>query len=232
MKDVLRHYAEVGTLPAIRFIRKTIKYQSNNLKLTFSNDKLFFVNSLFYNSRHDILDWTYQELQSNLWKDKQIREDFLNAAARQGHLKLLQDNKSEIKPNLDLCINAAAGNHFDVVKWAFENGCHIASLSRIFSNSTGLIKEIQSTRHYAEDCASDVCMFAALNGNMEMLQWARNNRSPWDERTMCAAARGGYLDVLKWLRENNCPWDSRVYAFGLKGDVSRETLDAILNQKT
>jgi hypothetical protein len=40
-----------------------------------------------------------------------------------------------------------------------------------------------------------------------VLQWARENDCPWDERTCWAAAEGGHLETLKWARENGCPWN-------------------------
>jgi hypothetical protein len=43
-----------------------------------------------------------------------------------------------------------------------------------------------------------------------VLQWARANSCPWDEKTGYAAARGGHLEVLQWLRANGCPWDEET----------------------
>jgi len=38
-----------------------------------------------------------------------------------------------------------------------------------------------------------------------VLQWARANGAPWDERTCRDAAEGGHLDVLQWARANGAP---------------------------
>ena len=54
------------------------------------------------------------------------------------------------------------------------------------------------------------CMYAAIGGQLEMLQWARQNGCPWDEHTCACAAKGGHLEVLQWARENGCPFDPRV----------------------
>ena len=50
----------------------------------------------------------------------------------------------------------------------------------------------------ANDCPwdEDVCAFAASNGHLEVLQWAREHG--WDEITCALAADGGYLEVLRW----------------------------------
>jgi hypothetical protein len=51
---------------------------------------------------------------------------------------------------------------------------------------------------------------AAKYGHLEVLQWARANGCPWDEKTCLGAAEGGHLEVLLWARTNGCPWDERV----------------------
>ena len=53
----------------------------------------------------------------------------------------------------------------------------------------------------------DACRFAALDGNLDVLQWAREHGCEWDEGTCAYAAGGGHLDVLQWAREHGCEWD-------------------------
>jgi hypothetical protein len=55
-----------------------------------------------------------------------------------------------------------------------------------------------------------VCSSAALNGQLEVLKWARANGAPWNEWTCAYAAGGGHLEVLKWVQENGAPWDGFV----------------------
>ena len=45
----------------------------------------------------------------------------------------------------------------------------------------------------------------AEGGYLEVLQWARANDCPWDERTCAFAVEGGYLEVLHWACANGCP---------------------------
>ena len=47
--------------------------------------------------------------------------------------------------------------------------------------------------------------FAAENGHLIILRYARENGCPWDERTYAVAAEKGYLDILEYARENGCP---------------------------
>ena len=48
---------------------------------------------------------------------------------------------------------------------------------------------------------TEVVAHAAKGGNLEVLQWARANGCPWDERTR-RVARG---DILEWAVANGVP---------------------------
>jgi hypothetical protein len=56
-----------------------------------------------------------------------------------------------------------------------------------------------------------------LRGHLEMLQWLRANRCPWDEETCALAAEGGQPAVLRWAHANGCPWDHRTCANAAEG---------------
>jgi hypothetical protein len=56
----------------------------------------------------------------------------------------------------------------------------------------------------------EYCWRLAREGRLAVLQWARANDCPWDERTCAGAARGGHLGMLQWARANGCPWDERT----------------------
>jgi len=58
-----------------------------------------------------------------------------------------------------------------------------------------------------------ICPSSAEGGHLEVLQWARAQGCPWDERTCAWAARNGHLKVLKWARAQGCPWDERTCAY-------------------
>jgi hypothetical protein len=42
-----------------------------------------------------------------------------------------------------------------------------------------------------------------------MLQRARRDGCPWDDKTSLTAASRGKLDMLKWAVENGCPWNEQ-----------------------
>lgn len=51
-----------------------------------------------------------------------------------------------------------------------------------------------------------VCVGMSALGRLDLLQCARENDFPWDNRTCSTVAKWGYLDVLQWARSNGCPW--------------------------
>ena len=61
-----------------------------------------------------------------------------------------------------------------------------------------------------------VCAHAAKLGNLELLQWCRQNGYEWDYRTCKKAAKYGHLELLQWCRKNGCPWNSLVCASAAK----------------
>ena len=47
----------------------------------------------------------------------------------------------------------------------------------------------------------NLCTSAAKGGQLEVLEWLRENECPWDKNTCKEAASGGHLEVLMWARE-------------------------------
>ena len=69
---------------------------------------------------------------------------------------------------------------------------------------------------------------AALRGDLEALQWAREHGCPWDGRTWEFAAEGGHPAVFRWAWENDCEWDEedgcRLAARGGNLEVLKQAL--------
>jgi len=61
-------------------------------------------------------------------------------------------------------------------------------------------------REYGCPWHSDVCVLAAREGNLEMLQWARAQPQPcpWDYRVCRVATICGHTEILHWAKENGC----------------------------
>ena len=54
------------------------------------------------------------------------------------------------------------------------------------------------------DWDSWTCSYAALNGHLHVLKWARENGCEWNSYTCSNAALNGHFDVLQWARKNGC----------------------------
>jgi hypothetical protein len=55
-----------------------------------------------------------------------------------------------------------------------------------------------------------VCFWAAENDNFEMLKWAHEHGCQLDEEVCICAAQNNNFEMLKWAHENGCPWDKNV----------------------
>ena len=59
--------------------------------------------------------------------------------------------------------------------------------------------------------AIDICQALSV----ARLAWAKRSGCPWDERTCASAAVNGQLAVVQWAREQAdppCPWNERTCA--------------------
>jgi hypothetical protein len=72
---------------------------------------------------------------------------------------------------------------------------------------------------YAENCNCErlhndhICLYAATNGYLKILKWARINGCIWESNVCLYAAFNGHSETLKWARENGCTWDSYVCVY-------------------
>ena len=94
--------------------------------------------------------------------------------------------------NENTFIAVVTGGVLDVVKW-------------MRSSADAKLKDCWNTK---------ICAYAARNGHLAVLQWARAQDPPcdWDARVCRFAAQNGHLAVLQWARAQDppCPWDEYV----------------------
>ncbi|KAK3289193.1 hypothetical protein CYMTET_3354 [Cymbomonas tetramitiformis] len=84
--------------------------------------------------------------------------------------------------------------------------------------SQGNLEVLQWAREHGCPWDASTCQYAAAGGHLEVLQWAWEHGCPWDASTCYgAAAAGGHLEVLQWAREHGCPWDARTCAYAAAG---------------
>jgi len=53
----------------------------------------------------------------------------------------------------------------------------------------------------------DPTVVAAMNGQLEVLKWLKEQHYSWNEMVCYGAACNSHLEVLKWVLENGCEWD-------------------------
>jgi hypothetical protein len=94
------------------------------------------------------------------------------------------------------------------LQWAHQNGCEWDGFTWGCADPSCHPYLIEHGCPGTENA----CEWAASEGRLELLQWARQNGCPWNEDTCEYAARGGHLEVLQWAHENGCPWDEWTWA--------------------
>jgi hypothetical protein len=112
------------------------------------------------------------------------------------------------------CAYAALNGHLEVLKWARLNGCPWDEMDVCICSGKWTSGGIP-VGTFENGCPWDeeTCSYAAKNGHLEVLKWARLNGCPWDEWTCASAAENGHLEVLKWSRLNGCPWDEETCSY-------------------
>ena len=76
--------------------------------------------------------------------------------------------------------------------------------------ATGDLEGLQWARDDSCEWDKRTCTRAAANGHLKVVQWARANGCAWDAGTCSEAARGGHLEVLQWARANGCKWNAKT----------------------
>lgn len=157
--------------------------------------KIFLITNEYFRDPDYLLKWDTANYYGSPSDCDELIYSPSECAAQLGYLDILIKMKEKGYP-LDhkIPIGAAKGNHLHILKWAFENGSN-----------------------FGKGICSRVCKHAAKNGNLEILEWVKQQRD-WTPDTfkkiflsVCRkAASGGQLHVLKWARENNLPWDERT----------------------
>jgi hypothetical protein len=115
---------------------------------------------------------------------------------------------------------AAEGEHFELLKLCYEQGCPVSESTLSFVAERG---DIATTRWLLQHgCARErACDGAASGGHLELLKMCREEWGcPWGASTCSSAASGGHLELLKWMRQrpDPCPWDEETCESAASGD--------------
>ena len=70
--------------------------------------------------------------------------------------------------------------------------------------SAGQIDALEWARDQGIHGGAETCMWAATYGHLHVLQWLRKDGASWDSCVISCAEEGGYDYVVEWARENGC----------------------------
>ena len=127
-------------------------------------------------------------------------------AASSGHFQLLKwakDQGYEITP--DIVVSAASGGHMDIIEW-IGYVPHCETVPELLAKF-GDLNKLQMAVNLGYKLTVQVMKEAAEGGHFDILQWSREQGCPWNVRVCSSAVQGGQLEILKWLRQEGCPWD-------------------------
>ena len=133
-------------------------------------------------------------------------------AAKNGHLEILKYAREHgCEWDSQTCSSAAGKGHLDVVKWARENGCPWSSRTCLRAAEGGHLEVLKWAREHG--CDWGVHSYARISKTkIEVLEWARQNRCTWHfGKLWCAAALNGNVEILKWATENKVGYFSKEW---------------------
>ena len=176
--------------------------------------------------RKEVLDWYSRAIlvgaaARNDWelldfllkkKPNQFDLSFTRMCVREGFIKVMDWWKSvEL---IELIKEAACSGQWRMLDNLYNNEYQQAcSDLKEFLNgsivnwaaSAGQIDALEWARDQGIHGGAESCMFAAREGRLRVLQWLREDGATWDSRVISCAEEGGYDYVVEWARENGCP---------------------------
>ena len=127
--------------------------------------------------------------------------------AKSDNLSLLKNLLNYNSTNgIYITYGAAFNGYLDVLKWARENDCGWDSLTCTYAAQNGHLDVLRWARENGEEkfkTFSNLPLRSVPKGRPHPLG-KRGQGCQWDSWTCRYAARNGHLHVLKWARENGC----------------------------
>jgi len=124
--------------------------------------------------------------------------------------KYFQDEGTDIEQLRFFWSNVARYGRVDVMEWACRQGYSAAWWEQEDHTCEkaaqyGQLQALQWLRENGCNWNGETCADVAEGGHLSILQWARENGCNWNSGTCHAAAEGGHLSILQWAREDGCP---------------------------
>ena len=114
---------------------------------------------------------------------------------------------------------AAKGGKLECLKWLRANGedWEESAQDGSLCASAAEMRRLQCLKWLREEAGCEWNLYAsdraAENGNLECLQYLRENGCQWTDHTVAWAAQGGHLECLKYLREHEKEWCEPMIMF-------------------
>eukprot|EP00953_Heterococcus_sp_UTEX-ZZ885_P002106 1644-Heterococcus_DN1.PRE.5 len=135
--------------------------------------------------------------------------DTMRSAAMMGHLAICQFLVAEQCPfDAGACTLAAQSGCMEVMRFLIESGCpwDVDAIS-VRAAESGDMQLLQYLKQQGGMFSEDVMRAAAHAGDVHLCRYLYDEQCPWDTTACENAAHGGHVDTLRWLHEQDCPWD-------------------------
>jgi hypothetical protein len=114
---------------------------------------------------------------------------------------------------VDTACSAAAAGHQHIIEYLHAEGCRFNNSVYLAAARNGHIHVLQRLRELAcaWDCAQ-LCSRAAVEGLLQVLQWAQQQGAVFTANTMAEAAMCGHTAVCAYLHAQQCPVNATACA--------------------
>ncbi len=161
-----------------------------------------------HSGRLDMLQWAYCRGAVN---SGTFADDMCDTAVSLGQLDMLQWMAS-VGFSLETASAAAArAGHVHILEWLHLTR-NMGVASCFFAACGGQLHALQWLRERHYDWDAGTCSAAAGNGHLHVLRWARENGCNWDAMTAYMAVQYGYADVLRYAHEHGCAWHADTFS--------------------
>jgi hypothetical protein len=149
----------------------------------------------------ELLDFLLQK------KPNQFDLSFTKMCVREGFIKVMDWwREAEL---IELIKEAAYDGQWRMLDNLYNNEYQQASsdLKELIVNwaaSAGQIDALEWARDQGMHGDTETFMWAATYGHLHVLQWLQKDGATWDSRVISCAEEGGYDYVVEWARENGC----------------------------
>lgn len=133
-------------------------------------------------------------------------------AVENGHLNLLKWLISQNAPfkGKEICLAAIQSRQFDILDWALSQGMKPNDQCSDAAVEAGGLKLLKILDRHNCPRGDNVLWNACVVGNLEVVEWAWENKFSREEEYYFSAAMNGFPHVLEWLKRKGQLFDEDV----------------------